>query len=54
MEALKSGAVDATYVGPDRPRTPSSTAAAVQAIRVVAARPAAAAFLVVRPGITRC
>ena len=28
MEALKSGAIDATYVGPDRPPTPTSTPAA--------------------------
>ena len=28
MEALKSGAIDATYVGPARPPTPTSTPAA--------------------------
>lgn len=51
MEALKSGAVDATYVGPG-PATNTFINSGGQAIRVVAGAASGGSFLVVRPGIT--
>lgn len=51
MEALKSGAVDATYVGPG-PATNTFINSGGQAIRVVAGAASGGSFLVVRSGIT--
>lgn len=51
MEALKSGAIDATYVGPG-PATNTFINTQGKAIRVVAGAASGGSFLVVRPGIT--
>lgn len=51
MEALKSGAIDATYVGPG-PATNTFINTSGEAIRVVAGAASGGSFLVVRPGIT--
>ncbi len=50
MEALKSGAIDATYVGPG-PATNTFLNTQGKAIRVVAGAASGGSFLVVRPGL---